>query len=180
APPGASGTTPPIRRATTGGCWRSARGAMTADPTKAEAVTREVRACFNRLKALGDALHRDIGVTAAMRAVLETLYEAGEQTVPQIARSKSVSRQHIQVLVNSLIGAELVAVEPNPADRRSPLVAFTKEGRMTFKCMRQREKAAIADLARTLAPYDLDATLATLAGLHAWLDQNLAKGDIDA
>ena len=53
-------------------------------------VIRHIRSGFNLLRALGDDLHRDIKITAAMRAVLETLAEVGEQTVPQIARSKSV------------------------------------------------------------------------------------------
>jgi hypothetical protein len=41
------------------------------DGGKAEAVTREVRACFNRPGALGDAPHRDLRMPAAMRAMME-------------------------------------------------------------------------------------------------------------
>ena len=152
---------------------------MTTKAKKAEAVTREIRACFNRLRALGDALHGDLGITAAMRAVMETLYETGEQTVPQIARGKSVSRQHIQVLTNSLIKAGLVTARPNPADKRSPLVTLTDTGQKTFATMRKREKTVLDDLAHALAACDLDATLVTLGDLHAYLDDQLEKGNFD-
>lgn len=141
-----------------------------SDARKVEAVVREVRACFNRLKALADTLHQDIAVTAAMRAVMEALDDAGEQTVPQIARAKSVTRQHIQVLVNALAEAKLVATRANPDDRRSPLIALTARGKATFARMRQREQAVLADMAVALRGCDLDAARAALAALRACLD----------
>ncbi len=146
---------------------------------KAEAVTREIRACFNRMAALGDRLHRDLGVTTAMRAVMETLAEHGEQTVPAIARTKSVTRQHIQVLLNRLVAAKLAATRPNPADKRSPLAGLTDAGRTLFARMREREKAVFADLTRALGDADLDATLAALAALRTFLDRALEKGEAD-
>lgn len=152
---------------------------MTVDARKAEAVTRKVRACFNRLKALGDALHRDLRITAAMRAVMEALYEGGEQTVPQIARSKSVTRQHIQVLVNNLVEPGIVVTRANPDDMRSPLATLTKKGRAAFERMRQKEKIVLAELTRALARCDLDAAIATLDTLHAYLDRKLKKGESD-
>ena len=152
---------------------------MTGDARTAEAVTREIRACFNRLRALADTLHGDLAITAAMRAVMEALHDGGEQTVPAIARAKSVSRQHIQVLTNGLIDAGLVKSRPNPTDKRSPLVALTAKGKRTFTTMRRREKAVLDDLARALGASDLEATLATLKVLHAHLDDQLEKGTTD-
>lgn len=148
---------------------------MTTRRAKAEAVTRQIRACFNRLKALADALHADLGVTGAMRAVIESLDEGGEQTVPTIARAKSVTRQHIQVLVNALLEAGLVSTRDNPADKRSPLVALTPKGRAAFATMREREKSVLADLTTALAGQDLDAALATLEALRAHLDRRLSE-----
>ncbi len=149
---------------------------MTAAIGKAEAVTREVRACFNRLRALGDLLHRDLGVTAAMRAVLEALDERGEQTASRIARAKGVTRQHIQVLVNRLIKAGLVAARPNPADERAPLVAPTRKGKAAFARIRRRENAVLAELGHVLASHDLDAAIETLAALRVHLDGKLQEG----
>lgn len=152
---------------------------MSTDAKGVVALTREVRACFNRLRALGDALHRDVGVTAAMRAVMEALFEGGEQTVPAIARAKSVSRQHIQMLVNDLVSAGLAATRQNPADRRSPLVALTRKGHGLFARMREREKSVLTQIARALKARNLGAAVATLEALHSWLDSKLTKGDTD-
>ena len=152
---------------------------MSTDANEVVALTREVRACFNRLRTLADALHRKLGVTAAMRAVMEALFEGGEQTVPAIARGKSVSRQHIQVLVNDLVAAGLAATRGNPADRRSPLVALTRKGQSVFARMREREKSVLAQMARALKARDVVAAVATLEALHGWLDSKLAKGETD-
>jgi DNA-binding MarR family transcriptional regulator len=140
-----------------------------------EALIRRIRACFNRLRALADDLHRGLGVTGGMRAVLEALEEGGAQTVPHMARAKSVSRQHIQVLVNALVESRLARVDDNPADRRSPLVSVTRQGRAAFARMRGREKAVLAELAAELAPADLATATATLAALQAGLDARLAQ-----
>jgi hypothetical protein len=41
-------------------------------------------------------------MTAGKRGVLKGLDRLGPQTVPQMARARPVSRQHIQTLVNRL------------------------------------------------------------------------------
>ncbi len=147
---------------------------MTADPAGIDALTRQIRACFNRLKALGDALHADLGITAAMRAVIEHLHETGRQTVPQIARAKGVSRQHIQMLINALAAAALVETSDNPADRRSPHVALTREGKTAFRQIRRREANLLAAAAVALAGSDLAAAQASLDALRRWLDETIA------
>ncbi len=50
------------------------------------ATIRILRTCFNRLKSVADEMHRDLGVTASMRAVMEALADEGQQSVPEIAR----------------------------------------------------------------------------------------------
>ena len=67
---------------------------MPPAPRDLEALIHLIRLAFNRLRARADALHADLGVSAGMRAVLESLAESGAQTVPDMARTKSVSRQH--------------------------------------------------------------------------------------
>lgn len=108
---------------------------------------RDIRSSFHQLKALGEELHQDLGVTVAMRAVMESLAEEGEQTVPKIARAKAVSRQHIQVNVDALAQAGLVTLRDNPGHKRSPLVALTGKGRKTFAGMRRREQGPLEQIA---------------------------------
>lgn len=128
-------------------------------------VIRQVRSCFNQLKAVGDELHKDLGITASMRAVMESLAEDGEQTVPQIARVKGVSRQHIQVNVDELAAAALVVLRDNPGHRRSPFVAMTRKGQTAFKEMRRREMKILELLAHDHRVDQLEATAKTLMKL---------------
>lgn len=145
--------------------------------TKAEkmvTLTGAVRAAFNRLKALGDALHGDLEVTASMRAVMETLADAGAMTVPQIAKLKGVTRQHVQLLADALVEAGLAAVKENPAHRRSSLIALTEKGRRTFAKMRAREAPIVEDIAAGFEAHDLERAAAVLTRLIAAVDARLA------
>ena len=146
---------------------------------KMVALTRAVRAAFNRLKALGDELHGDLGITTAMRAVMETLSEEGAMTVPQIAKSKGVTRQHIQLLADTLSAAGLAAVKDNPAHRRSSLLSLTEKGRRAFATMRAREASVVGELANEFDMRELENATQVLARLAGRIDARL-KTDVDA
>ncbi len=118
-------------------------------------LIRHIRSCFHQLKALGDELHGDLGITVAMRAIMETLAEDGEQTVPQIARLKAVSRQHIQVNVDALAHKHLVSLRDNPGHQRSSFVTLTPKGRTTFAGMRQREGGVLEQVAARFTAKEL-------------------------
>jgi len=140
------------------------------------------RLCFHRLAAVADALHADLGINAAMRGVLESLSGGADWTVPRIARAKGVSRQHIQVTVDTLRAAGLVELRPNPAHRRSPLVVASEKGAAVFAEMRRREGRVLKELAAELTPAGITTTRDTLAALNDLLDQQLKtihKGDRD-
>lgn len=142
---------------------------------KMVALTTAVRAVFNRLKGLGDDLHGDLEVTAAMRALMETLAADGAMTVPQIARLKGVTRQHIQLLADALIAAGFAAVKENPAHRRSALIALTDKGRRTFAKMRARELPIVAALADEFDAQELDRATTVLTRLAARLEARLKQ-----
>lgn len=138
-----------------------------------------IRANFNRLKAAGDALHKDDGVTSAMRAVMESLADHGPQTVPEVARTKRVTRQHIQTLADQLAAAKLLTFKDNPAHKRSSLMHLTAKGERTFTAIRTREKSVLAELADLLPQRDLEITLRTLTRLQTALDSRLTLGEDD-
>lgn len=104
------------------------------------------RALFHQMKATARELHGRGELTAGLRGVLQQLVREGPMTVPAMARSRPVSRQHIQVLVDRLRADGLVQLRENPAHRRSRLVAVTPEGRRTFETMSRRERALLARL----------------------------------
>jgi DNA-binding MarR family transcriptional regulator len=140
-------------------------------------VAAGVRKLFHQLRALADQLHANAeGFTASHRAVMESLWHGGPQTVPALARARPVARQHIQVLVNDLAAMELVEMLPNPAHKRSALVALTAAGRKRFDAIRRKERAFLAHLALPLTPHELGAVadqLQTLStGLAAVLDRH--------
>ncbi len=104
-----------------------------------EDLIDEVRLLFHALVKRGEALHGNEAITIGERAVLEFLQREGPAPVPQIARRRGVSRQHVQTLVNPLIEAGLLEAAPNPAHKRSPLMRLTRKGETTIVRMKERE-----------------------------------------
>ncbi len=135
------------------------------------AVIDETRRLFHRLANAAERAHADLGLTASQRAVLETLFSAGPQSVPQIARMKGVSRQHIQSIANSLVDAALTETRDNPAHQRSSLLALTPEGEQCFQQVQQREQAILGELVQHFRLADLETTVQTLKTASALLEQ---------
>jgi DNA-binding MarR family transcriptional regulator len=109
-----------------------------------EELLNEVRLTWHRLVQVGERLHAREPITLGMRAVLEFLAREGATTVPGIARSRHVTRQHIQAVVNGLLEQKLAELLDNPAHKRSPLVGLTAEGRRTIERMKAREERLLA------------------------------------
>lgn len=124
-----------------------------------------VRAVYHRLAHTADALHRDLRIHASQRAVLEALASHGRQSVPSIARTKHVTRQHIQAIVNSLVEAGLAETVENPAHRRSPLLRMTPEGQGRFDRIRVREGRLLTALSAQLGARKLASATRTLREL---------------
>ena len=139
-----------------------------------ERIAGEVRHLFQVLKSLADALHKDTGLTASTRALMEAIAE-GPRTVPDIARSKSVTRQHIQLLVDELAGADLVELKPNPAHLRSPLIALSRKGEALFASIRKREAPLVERLAAGLDARKAAATVQTLTALRRRAEELLRE-----
>jgi DNA-binding MarR family transcriptional regulator len=146
-------------------------------PAQLNDLMKAVRGCFQRLKSLGEQLHSGASITIAMRAVLETLVEDGPRTVPQIARSKAVTRQHIQVIVDGLLAQKLVELDNNPAHRRSSIVVVTAKGAELFAEMRRREQRALTSIGRKLVRADAEPALRLLRDLNTQLDEHLAVAE---
>ncbi len=126
----------------------------------------EVRRTHNTLAEVIDELHADTAVSARLRAVLEYLDRHGPTAVPDIARARRVSRQHIQTTVNELLDRSLVAYEPNPHHRRSHLAVLTPSGAGTIAALQDRERQALEPLVQGLDPDALELAAATLRSLR--------------
>jgi DNA-binding MarR family transcriptional regulator len=126
----------------------------------------EVRLLWHVMVQAADRLHEDEPVTLGMRAVLEYLARNGPTAVPYIARSRHVTRQHIQTLVNDLLDLRLVALDDNPAHRRSALVRLTPEGQKAIDRMKRREHQFLDGLELKARPDDVRRATATLSAVR--------------
>ncbi|MFH1625169.1 MAG: MarR family transcriptional regulator [Pseudomonadota bacterium] len=85
-----------------------------------------------RILAAGEALIKEIGVSAAGWQVLAAIYEK-PLTVPQVARRMGLTRQSVQRTANILAKAGLVEFRNNPDHQRAKLVQLTEYGQETNK-----------------------------------------------
>ena len=109
-------------------------------------VFSEVQSLFHRMGAAVAQIHDQGELTGGRRGVMRDIYRLGPRTVPQMARARPVSRQHIQQQVDILLERKLVRREPNPAHKRSPLIALTDAGRALIQNMRAEELHALSRL----------------------------------
>jgi DNA-binding MarR family transcriptional regulator len=93
-----------------------------------DSVIFEVTALYQRLRVAAEEVHRFGRLSAGKRGILRGLHRNGPQTVPQMARARFVSRQHIQSIVNFLSDEGLVEFIKNPAHMRSKLARLTEKG----------------------------------------------------
>ncbi len=125
---------------------------------------------FHRLRAEAEAVHTQGKLSAGLRGVLLELHRLGHQTVPQMARTRPVSRQHIQILVNRLLEDGFVELRPNPAHKRSSLVALTARGKQEVEATQRREEQLLSHLQVKLKPCDVKHAVETLKQVRAALE----------
>lgn len=107
-------------------------------------LVNETALLFHRLRIVADQVHHQGEMTGGLRSILRSLDKQGAQTVPQMARVRSVSRQHVQMLINQLIEAGYVELVSNPAHKRSPLARLTPLGQKAVDAMNHREAKLLA------------------------------------
>jgi DNA-binding MarR family transcriptional regulator len=137
-----------------------ARGTMLYD------VLRHVRPLvLNSARVVEAALHGD-GLTVGTRAVLEMLTECGPLTVPDIADRLDLARQGVQRHVNDLIALGHAESRPNPAHRRSALIATTAAGAALFTRIRAHELSRLDRMATGCTDEEIATALRVLAALN--------------
>jgi len=112
-------------------------------------------------------------IPAAGRSILKILDVAGPQTVPQMARTRSTTRQNIQVLVDRLESDGWVKLSPNPAHQRSQLVKLTARARDTIPKLQQDEEALLSRIIPSLNREGVQTTREVLR----LVEEALAKED---
>lgn len=129
----------------------------------------QTRRLFQRLRSTSEELLEGNGINASHRAVLEFLHQEQPQTVPQIAREKSVSRQHVQIIVNELLDLDLIKSSENPAHKRSPLIQLTSKGKALFESIQKKETAFLQPIEEQFSQKELIVTIKTLKSIDRYL-----------
>jgi DNA-binding MarR family transcriptional regulator len=142
---------------------------------RTEQLFEETRLLFHALKQWVESFHEGLGLNAPMRAVLELLLRGGSMTVPDMARARGVSRQHIQQQVDALLESELVERSANPAHRRSPMIVLSDRGRALIQNMRAREQNAIARLQVGVSDNAVEEAAQVLAAWRAGLQRDAER-----
>jgi DNA-binding MarR family transcriptional regulator len=143
-------------------------------------VMDETVRLFHRMKAVAEALHGNGEVSAGRRGILRDLDRLGPKTVPQLARMRPVSRQHIQSLVDPMAEQGLVEFQHNPDHKRSKLIAITDKGRAFVNEMFEREAVLFETLGVQIDHADLETTARTLRAMREALASPEAQEAIAA
>ena len=123
-----------------------------------DSVIFEATALYQRLRVVAEEVHRFGRLSAGKRGILRGLHRNGPQTVPQMARTRFVSRQHIQLIINSLSDEGLVELIKNPAHKRSKLVRLTENGIDLVNEMNKQEAKILEGLLIDVSEEELHKT----------------------
>lgn len=135
----------------------------------------ETVALFHRMRESAERIHGQGELSAGRRGVLHGLARLGPQTVPQMARARPVSRQHIQTIVNALAPDGLVESTPNPAHKRSALIRLTPKGRALVDTMNRREASVLPKVARGFSRAELEQAASVLRRVREALERLEAR-----
>ncbi|WP_262690334.1 MarR family winged helix-turn-helix transcriptional regulator [Kordiimonas aestuarii] len=131
-------------------------------------LTWKLRRAFKLLGALSDQYCEQFDISAAERAMLERLRGWGPATVPDLARLFIVSRQNMQVRMNSLLEKGFIEKRPNPAHRRSHLITLSDKGGALFEQIKQTEATLLETLFGGIPASDIGAA-------HGLMDKLIAN-----
>ena len=119
-------------------------------------------------RALAQKASENLGqyqLSVADRAVMEFLYPRKQLSVPEIASRYQVSRQHVQVTVNTLRKKGLLESRPNPRHKRSILMKLSEKGGELFAEILAKDKQTVERLFSAIPSEDRKATRRTLETL---------------
>ncbi len=124
---------------------------------------------FFRLRAAGQRTGHVTPGGGGIWGFLHSLAADGPQTVPQLARARPVTRQHIQQIANEAAADGLIEFIDNPAHKRSKLLRLTPKGERVDAEMTERLKTFAGDLAEDFDAAELATAARVLNAVRAKL-----------
>ncbi len=124
---------------------------------------------FFQLRAAGKRTGHVTPGGGGIWGFLHSLAVDGPQTVPQLARTRPVTRQHIQQIANEAAADGLIEFIDNPAHKRSKLLRLTPKGERWDAEMTERLKTFAGDLAEDFDAAELATAARVLNAVRAKL-----------
>jgi DNA-binding MarR family transcriptional regulator len=150
-------------------CQRFAEGEVMDDAL--EGLLWETRRLFRALASAADEALAPLGLTASDRALVEFLArERGPVSLAELARKRSVSRQHIHQSLDRLANPAWVKKTPDPDDARAVRLQLTAEGRALWHAIRRVDRTLLRRLANRVDPASARAASATLRQIRVALE----------
>lgn len=126
----------------------------------------EVIHTYFRLRIAGEQIGATPPAGAGSFGLLRSLKKSGPQTVPQLARAREVSRQHVQILANGLVEHGLAKFADNPAHKRSKLLRITALGERRLAQITERIEDAYEGISQGLDPDEIRSAIRVLSELR--------------
>ncbi len=123
-----------------------------------------------QMLAAGDKLAEPAGITVAWWQVLGAVLQQ-PLTAPGIARQMGITRQAVQRIANRLIAEDLLQALPNPAHKRSPLLAPTAEGRSAIARIQPGQAAYSSRLIEAFGRLEFQALISELDRMSTTVDE---------
>jgi DNA-binding MarR family transcriptional regulator len=142
-----------------------------------ETLIREITQAFYDLRGTGEGAFSELG--SGSWELLQVLATEGPMTMSGFARRRSVSRQYIQKVAATPIREKWITLEPNPADRRAPLMTISPEGERRVRAQRRRLQRELRGVSRHFVAGDVANATATVALMRSVLDKVTLAGAAD-
>lgn len=152
---------------------------MSAPPDLVEELCWELRRSFRELAAAADRELSPLGITVSDRALLELLErEPRPISLSDLARKRSVSRQHIHQSLRRLPDPSWVIARPDPEDGRQLLLHLSPKGRAFWKRVRARDAAFFMRVATQLQAAETRTAVAALRQLRRVIGTKKERADV--
>jgi DNA-binding MarR family transcriptional regulator len=136
-----------------------------------EGLLWETRRLFRALASAADEALAPLGISASDRALVEFLArEPGPVSLAELARKRSVSRQHIHQSLDRLANPAWVKKMPDPDDARAVRLQLTAEGRALWHAIRRVDRSVLRRLADHVDSVSARAAAATLRQIRVALE----------
>jgi DNA-binding MarR family transcriptional regulator len=128
-----------------------------------ESLIWEMRRLFRAVTVAAEEALKPLGITASDRALIEFLArERAPISLAELARKRSVSRQHIHQSLARLRDPRWIDRTPDPRDARSVRLRLTQEGRSLWKEIKRVDRIELAKIARHIDPWRVRTATETL------------------